>query len=93
MIQIIGKILEWSLKWEKRGIQRCREIYNKDKRNSEKSKSSAREDTRRNEEICYDIAKWLSYYLYFFSFSFYLIKKSIDVWERMTQRRYMGLYK
>ena len=27
---------------------------------------------------CYNMAKQLSHYLYFFSFSFYLIRKSID---------------
>ena len=43
--------------------------------------------------LCYDLAKWLGHYLYFFSFSFHLIRKSMDVQEGMTKRRYMGLYK
>jgi len=43
--------------------------------------------------FCYDMAKWLSHYLYSFSFSFYLIRKSMDAWERMTQKRCVGLYK
>jgi len=42
---------------------------------------------------CHDLAKWLSHYLYFFSFSFYLIRKSTDMQEGITQRRCMGLYK
>jgi len=29
--------------------------------------------------LCYDLAKWLGHYLYFFSFSFHLIRKSMDV--------------
>ena len=43
--------------------------------------------------LCYDMAKQLSHYLYFFSFSFYLIRKSIDIQEGITQKRYVGLYK
>ena len=42
---------------------------------------------------CHDTAKWLSYYLYFFSFSFHLIRKLMDIQEGMTQKRCMGLYK
>ena len=42
---------------------------------------------------CHDLAKWLSYYLYLFSFSFLLIRKSMDVQEEMTQKRCVGLYK
>jgi len=44
-------------------------------------------------DLYHDLAKWLSHYLYFFSFSFYLIKKSTDAQEGITQRRCVGLYK
>jgi len=44
-------------------------------------------------EWYHDLAKWLSHYLYFFSFSFHLIRKLTDVQEEITQRRYVGLYK
>jgi len=29
----------------------------------------------------------------FFFFLFHLIRKSMDMWEEMTQKRYVGLYK
>ena len=45
------------------------------------------------EEVCHDLAKQLGHYLYFFSFSFHLIRKSTDAQEGMTQRRCMRLYK
>ena len=31
---------------------------------------------------CYDLAKQLSYYLYFFSFSFLLFLLSMDAWDK-----------
>jgi len=50
--QITGKILGWNSKKKEREIQGSKEIYQKDKRNIGGSKSSAREGTKGNEEVC-----------------------------------------
>ena len=46
-----------------------------------------------NNECVMTQPKWLSHYLFFFSFSFLLIKKLLDAWDGTTQKRCMGLCK
>jgi len=42
---------------------------------------------------CYNLAKWLSHYLFYFSFSFLLVSQKIKHAEQLDKKVLMGLCK